>query len=93
METVGISETCYKNYDPTNVNKPRECQLKCKYLNTMIQMFNISPLILEFFSVHKISTQHSQTHLMYRCAPVSTGNTFQDLPLLRETADNIESYI
>jgi hypothetical protein len=27
------------------------------------------------------------------CAPVSTGNTFQDLPRLRETADNTERYI
>jgi hypothetical protein len=26
-------------------------------------------------------------------APVSTGNTFQDLPQLRETADNTERYI
>jgi hypothetical protein len=26
-------------------------------------------------------------------APVSTGNTFQDLPRLRETADNTERYI
>jgi hypothetical protein len=25
--------------------------------------------------------------------PLSTGNTFQDLPRLRETADNTESYI
>jgi hypothetical protein len=25
-------------------------------------------------------------------APVSTGNTFQDLPRLRETADNTERY-
>jgi hypothetical protein len=30
---------------------------------------------------------------IYRCAPVSTGNTFQDLPRLRETADNTERYI
>jgi len=29
----------------------------------------------------------------YRRTPVSTGNTFQDLPRLRQTADNIESYI
>jgi hypothetical protein len=29
----------------------------------------------------------------YRCAPVSTGDTFQDLPRLRETADNTERYI
>jgi hypothetical protein len=29
----------------------------------------------------------------YRCGPVSTGNTFQDLPRLRETADNTERYI
>jgi len=27
-----------------------------------------------------------------RRTPISAGNTFQDLPLLRETADNIESY-
>jgi hypothetical protein len=26
-------------------------------------------------------------------APKSTGNTFQDLPRLRETADNTERYI
>jgi hypothetical protein len=30
---------------------------------------------------------------MYRSAPVSTGNTFQDLPQLREPADNTERYI
>jgi hypothetical protein len=29
----------------------------------------------------------------YRCAPVPTGNTFQDLPRLRETTDNTERYI
>jgi hypothetical protein len=29
----------------------------------------------------------------YSSAPVSTGNTFQDLPRLRETADNTERYI
>jgi hypothetical protein len=29
----------------------------------------------------------------YRCTSVSTGNTFQDLPRLRETAYNTESYI
>jgi hypothetical protein len=28
-----------------------------------------------------------------RCAPVSMGNTFQDLPRLRETADNTKRYI
>jgi hypothetical protein len=27
------------------------------------------------------------------CATVSAGNTFQDLPQLRETADNTERYI
>jgi hypothetical protein len=30
---------------------------------------------------------------MYSSAPVSTGNTFQDLSRLRETADNNERYI
>jgi hypothetical protein len=30
---------------------------------------------------------------VYRCAPISAGNTFQDLPRLRETAENTEGYI
>jgi hypothetical protein len=29
----------------------------------------------------------------YRCAPAPIGNMFQDLPRLRETADNTERYI
>jgi hypothetical protein len=29
----------------------------------------------------------------YRCAPGSTGNTFQDLTWLRQTPDNTERYI
>jgi hypothetical protein len=29
----------------------------------------------------------------YSSAPVSMGNTFQDLPRLRETTDNTERYI
>jgi hypothetical protein len=32
-------------------------------------------------------------NFIYRCAPASTGNTFQDLPHLCESADNIEHYI
>jgi hypothetical protein len=28
----------------------------------------------------------------YRCAPICTGNIFQDLPRLRETVDNTERY-
>jgi hypothetical protein len=34
--------------------------------------------------------KHTNT---YRCAPVFTGNTFQDLSRLRETADNAERYV
>jgi hypothetical protein len=30
---------------------------------------------------------------MSRSAPLSTGNMFQDLPRLREIADNTERYI
>jgi hypothetical protein len=30
---------------------------------------------------------------MYSSAPVYTGNTLQELPRLRETADNAERYI
>jgi hypothetical protein len=29
----------------------------------------------------------------YISAPLSTGNTFQDLPQLRETVDNTECYM
>jgi hypothetical protein len=35
----------------------------------------------------------SPTFYLYRCAPVSMGNMFRDLPQLRETADNTERYI
>jgi hypothetical protein len=31
--------------------------------------------------------------MMYSSAPVSAGNTFLDLPGLREIADNTERYI
>jgi hypothetical protein len=30
---------------------------------------------------------------LYSSSPVSTGDTFQDLPRVRETADNTERYI
>jgi len=33
------------------------------------------------------------THRHYRRTPISAGNTFQDLPRLRETTDNTERYI
>jgi hypothetical protein len=41
---------------------------------------------------------YTHTHVLfkyyiYRRTAVSTGNTFQDLPRLRETADNTERYI
>jgi hypothetical protein len=35
----------------------------------------------------------NQIIIKYSSAPISTGNTFQDLPRLRETADNTERYI
>jgi hypothetical protein len=35
----------------------------------------------------------TEGHLYIQADPVSTGNTFQDLPPLHETADNTESYI
>ena len=39
------------------------------------------------------STLKPVTITKYRWTAVSTGNTFQDLPRLRETADNTERYI
>jgi hypothetical protein len=40
-----------------------------------------------------LSRSHDSLNFHIRCAPVSTGNTLQDLPQLRETADNTERYI
>jgi hypothetical protein len=36
---------------------------------------------------------HFYSFSLHSSAPVSTGNTFQDLPRLRETAGNTERYI
>jgi hypothetical protein len=49
-------------------------------------------MVLGKFSI--IFNSHTQSNrLYYITAPVSTGNTFQDLPRLREPADNNERYI
>jgi hypothetical protein len=34
---------------------------------------------------------NNESETKYRCASLSTGKTFQGLPLLRETANNSES--
>jgi hypothetical protein len=41
----------------------------------------------------KYCTYTKHTHVYIHSAPVSTGNTFQDLPRLCETADNTERYV
>jgi hypothetical protein len=45
------------------------------------------------FNIQTSGTYQTRLGLVYSTAPVSTGNTFQDLPRLRETADNTERYI
>jgi hypothetical protein len=40
-----------------------------------------------------IQPKSSHNASFYRCAPIHVGNTFQDLPWLRETANNIKHYI
>jgi hypothetical protein len=54
---------------------------------------------LNFFYFH-VNTVHvccllfiCTNKFIYRRTPVSAGNTFQDLPRLRKTADNTEHYI
>jgi hypothetical protein len=42
--------------------------------------------------MENITTKGTVTN-MYSSAAVSTGNSFQELPRLRETADNTERYI
>jgi hypothetical protein len=45
-----------------------------------------------FTNLHLCTTLRVLTHI-YSSAPVSTGNTFQDLLRISETADNNESYL
>jgi hypothetical protein len=49
------------------------------YLATLKQHLNLNPT--------------NVIHNIYSSAPVYAGNIFQDLPRLRETADNTERYI
>jgi predicted histidine transporter YuiF (NhaC family) len=57
----------------------------------MMMMIIIIKLLI---SMEKGSSQAQVPQLAnIRCAPVSTGNTFQDLPRVRETAHNTERYI
>jgi hypothetical protein len=59
----------------------------------------VSPVLEHGFGPHKPydrsfnSRSYNLCSSVYICAPISTGNTFQGLPRLRETADNNESYI
>jgi predicted nucleotidyltransferase len=47
---------------------------------------------IHFKTINKMHNVLLYTHI-YRCGPVFAGNTFQDLPRLREIADNTERYI
>jgi hypothetical protein len=57
-----------------------------------VRYYKIILGFLETF-VSKICTKHILRISRYSGPLVSTNNTFQDLPRLRETVDNIESYI
>jgi hypothetical protein len=49
--------------------------------------------VLVYGSILKTDPRLTRILIIYRCAPVSTVNTFQDLPRLSEIADNTERYI
>jgi hypothetical protein len=55
-----------------------------------INFFTYQPAILVLF---QLGLTRNLAIYVYRYASVSTGNTFQDILLLRETADNTERYI
>jgi len=69
----------------------------------MIVILSYCMLLQEYFiekSIYSLYNKqglkiHVFSHCMYlyRRTPVSTCNTFEDLPRLRETGDNTESYI
>ena len=46
-----------------------------------------------FFSLFVVKTRKFIYIYIYRRTPISTGNTFQELPRFRETTDNTEHYI
>jgi hypothetical protein len=54
------------------------------FLCILVSGFNVTFKKKPYITIHKN---------IYRCASVFTGNRFQDLPRLRKTADNTESYI
>jgi hypothetical protein len=54
---------------------------------------NIYKYFIDYTKHNGVSHLQKNDFRIYRCAPVSMGNTFQDLPRLRETANNTKRYI
>jgi hypothetical protein len=72
-------ETCFQSYLPA---------LSCVRPHFRGFIFPYS-YISAYYLYHHYRTDHSKN----RRAPVSTGDTFKDLPRLRENADNTERYV
>jgi hypothetical protein len=75
-------------------------KLAADYVTKISQMRNKSIFFIDFLKVaryldciNKPKLDFTQCSLKYSSATVSVSNTFQDLPRLRETADNTERYI
>jgi hypothetical protein len=63
-------------------------QRRCYTVFWLIFTVNNSLEPAVYILIYRISDSR-----IYVSAPVFTGNTFQDLPRLRETADNTKRYI
>jgi hypothetical protein len=82
-----------------NCNTP-SCQITLKKnsdFSTFYIIRNNTEITLMLWVTRTVYTKRALCNtfwnLNYSSAPVSTGNTFQDLPRWRETADNTERYI
>jgi hypothetical protein len=54
---------------------------------------SIPPEFRDLYSCISAMEKPSNNSFKIQVCPVSTGNTFKDLPWLRETADNNKSYV
>jgi hypothetical protein len=68
----------------------------CKYVNCVLHSILLGTKLGQQQKLQSSVTHNflkSLSNFVYRCAPVSMGNTIQELPWLCETADNTERYI
>jgi hypothetical protein len=77
-----LEHTKIANYPTIKLYTKGENKVSILFFPVINECFYFVNLVFGLFDFH-----------LYSSAPISTGNTFQDLPWLHETADNTECYI